>query len=64
MFKDLPEGQTHYENDGCGIKEHNMTKKHRHKWIEHECNCSQCEYGNALLECECGETKGYEELGE
>ena len=26
MFKDLPEGQTHYENDGCGMKEHNPMK--------------------------------------
>ena len=25
MFKDTPDGQTHYENDGCGIKEHNIT---------------------------------------
>lgn len=26
-FKDLPEGQTHYENDGCGEPAHNpMTK--------------------------------------
>ena len=24
MFKDLPEGKTHYEGDNCGIKEHNM----------------------------------------
>lgn len=23
MFKDSQEGQTHFENDGCGIKEHN-----------------------------------------
>ena len=23
-FHDLPEGQTHYQNDGCGIAEHNM----------------------------------------
>lgn len=23
MFKDLPEGQTHYENDGCGEPSHN-----------------------------------------
>ena len=23
MFKDLPEGQTHSFNDGCGEKEHN-----------------------------------------
>lgn len=29
MFKDLPEGQTHSFNDGCGIAEHNkdMTDK-------------------------------------
>lgn len=25
-FKDLPEGQTHYENDGCGEPEHNAVK--------------------------------------
>lgn len=24
MFKELPEGQTHYENDGCGEKDHNQ----------------------------------------
>ena len=23
-FKDTEEGQTHYQNDGCGIKEHNQ----------------------------------------
>lgn len=27
MFKDLPEGQTHSENDGCGEKEHNKDMK-------------------------------------
>lgn len=27
MIKDLPEGTTHSYNDGCGIKEHNMTFK-------------------------------------
>ena len=25
MIQDTPEGTTHYYNDGCGIKEHNMT---------------------------------------
>ncbi len=25
MFKDLPEGQTHSFNDGCGESEHNIT---------------------------------------
>lgn len=35
MFKDLPEGQTHSENDGCGEKEHNAPKKEKmEKWIE------------------------------
>lgn len=24
MFKDLPEGQTHYENDGCGEPAHSF----------------------------------------
>lgn len=23
-FKDLPEGKTHYQNDGCGMPEHNQ----------------------------------------
>src|SRR3990167_10729324 len=26
-FKDSPEGQTHYENDGCGMPEHNVQKE-------------------------------------
>ena len=25
-FTDLPEGQTHYQNDGCGCPEHNETQ--------------------------------------
>ena len=24
MFKDTPDGQTHFQNDGCGMKEHNQ----------------------------------------
>ena len=32
MFKDLQEGTTHYENDGCGIKEHNMPKQNKEDW--------------------------------
>jgi hypothetical protein len=36
MFKDLPEGQTHSENDGCGEKEHNkdMPPENLPKWEE------------------------------
>jgi hypothetical protein len=28
MFKDTPEGKTHYENDGCGEPAHNKTTTH------------------------------------
>ena len=28
MFKDLPEGQTHYMNDGCGEPAHNDVQVH------------------------------------
>ena len=28
-FKDLPIGQTHYENDNCGIAEHNPKMKNK-----------------------------------
>ncbi len=45
MFKDLPEGQTHYENDGCGIREHN--KKVKKSKIEITC-----------LNIDCPERKG------
>lgn len=27
MFQDTNEGKTHYENDGCGMKEHNHCDK-------------------------------------
>ncbi len=26
MIKETPEGQTHYENDGCGMPEHNKPR--------------------------------------
>lgn len=36
-FKDLPEGQTHFENDGCGIPEHN-SKSFSERFDERFCN--------------------------
>ena len=33
-FKDLPEGQTHYQNDGCGMEEHNDKKEWWEEYIE------------------------------
>ena len=44
MFKDTPDGQTHYENDGCGDRSHNS--------CDHVCT------GNCRMvgcNCECGE---------
>ena len=40
MFKDLPEGQTHYENDNCGEPAHNraMPKDFIEEAVENFCN--------------------------
>lgn len=36
MFEDLPEGKTHYENDGCGEPAHNPlpNKEPTKEWYE------------------------------
>lgn len=45
-FQDTPEGQTHYENDGCGEPAHNRPvemickKCHRREW---RCECDEPE---------------------
>ena len=33
-MEDLPEGQTHYENDGCGEPEHNRPTPPSMEWEE------------------------------
>ena len=56
MFKDLPEGQTHSYNDGCGDPAHNMNIKgcpHLSCLVYHKdgvCNCDMARY--------CPECKG------
>ena len=42
-FKDLPEGQTHYENDGCGEPAHNSPMPQNiSNWKVRKKKCSQC----------------------
>lgn len=33
------------------------TKKHRHKWEMHYCDCIYCYYSQTHQECACGESR-------
>lgn len=43
MFKDSPEGQTHYQNDGCGELAHNQQPK----WEEEFDKFFELQFSNA-----------------
>ena len=52
-FKDTEEGQTHSQNDGCGIKEHNMTFEERViKEFEEKTKCNKHE--DCPITCDVG----------
>lgn len=53
MFKDSILGSTHYEGDGCGIKEHNKTEFCKKPCVHYNCKNYQSDFDTYLKE-KCG----------